>query len=143
MSSTTRRGGRHRAQNRVELAVSVYYAIFLFMLFAEGALEKLCEHFAGLPVAYALFILGGAALGLIWLAWIDPERQLKDPISRFGLVINKRFGRVGLVVYGSLVVGSMGVAIVVKKLGHSCKYQLTLAPAIPFALVWVTIFHLT
>jgi hypothetical protein len=120
------------------------YLLFAAVIFGESWAEALCEKIGGLPFAFAAFTVVGGLLGLVWLWWVSAEWQLKDPIFGFARTIYQRLGRygtVGLLVYGSGVVGCMGVGAVAKMVSYPRPVALTLAPAIPFALIWVPIFH--
>ena len=135
-------------KNTTETGIWVFYALFVGLHFFEGAIVGAILHLAswlhagaaGPWAAWVAFVAGGIILGNYELHSINTDQKLKDPLLRFCVWLQRRFGPVGFLINAVVIGGSPGAAIALKKVDHPQKSQLTLLAAILFASVWVPLF---
>lgn len=133
---------------RGQAGVWVFYAVFLILLVAEGAIVAavlagarwLNQPSLGPWAAWVLFILGGSLLGLFELRSITTDQKMRDPILRACCWLQRRLGLLGFVANAAVIGGSPGAAVALKQTGHQHKTTLTLVAAVLFASVWVPLF---
>jgi len=136
------------AKRRGQAGVWVFYAVFVILLVAEGAIvalilagaRRIGEPSLGPWVAWVLFIAGGSLLGIFELRSITTDQKMRDPILRACCWLQRRLGPIGFVVNAAVIGGSPGAAVALKQTGHKQKTELTLLAAVLFASVWVPLF---
>lgn len=119
------------------MGVWVFYIVFVVLLFVEGAIV----HLLGLWFGGAVFLFGGAALGIFELHSTESDQRLRDPILRLGHWLQTRWGPLGFLLNAVITGGSPGVAVALKKSNHPRKLLLTLLAAVLFAVVWAPFWH--
>lgn len=135
-------------ENTSNVGVWVFYAVFVLLLAAEGAIVAgilagarwLGVSDAGPWAAWVLFIIGGSLLGLFELRSITTEQKMRDPVLRACCWLQRRLGGLGFLINAAVIGGSPGAAVALKQTGHAHATELTLLAAALFASVWVPLF---
>lgn len=124
-------------RRRPDEGIWVFYLVFVILLFVEGSIV----HTLGLWIGGAVFLFGGAALGLFELRSTKTNQRLRDPILRIGCRLQTNWGAAGYVLNAVITGGSPGVAVALKKLDHPRRVPLTLLAAVLFAVVWAPVWY--
>ena len=133
---------------RGRAGVLVFYAVFLLLLVAEGAIVAAVlagTRWMGVAAlgpwaSWLLFIAGGIVLGMFELRSITTDQKMKDPILRACCWLQRRFGAMGFVINAAVIGGSPGAAVALKQTGIERQTELTVFAAVLFASVWVPLF---
>lgn len=130
--------------------VWIFYVVFVVLLAFEGMLvgaalavaRSLHHPSAGPWAAWALFVVGGASLGLVELRAIRPQQRMRDPLLRACCWLQRHLGMTGYVVNAVIIGGAPGSAVALVQTDHPRRLGLTCLAAVLFASVWVPLFVL-
>ncbi|HSW92186.1 MAG TPA: hypothetical protein VLG09_06080 [Candidatus Saccharimonadales bacterium] len=123
------------------------YLIIIVLFFAQGgvviAIERLCDalHFPQLGpwVSWLVFVIGGYALGLLHLRLVKEGEPLHDPLHVACAWLLRRLHVVGFVL-ATLMFGSMGASIALKREGYSRRLLYSFISAVIYASVWIPLY---
>lgn len=122
------------------------YVIVGVLSVAQGALVaflvKVVAPWLGAPgwlVAWVAFVIGGFALGVRHLIVVHEGEVFTDPIPRFCCWSQRRLHAAGFVI-NTLLLGSMGASIALKREGYPHRGVLSFVAALLYASVWIPLY---
>jgi len=90
-------------------------------------------------LAWLLFIIGGFAIGVVELHVVHEGEVLTDPLAQFCCWSLRRLHTIGFII-NSLMLGSMGASIALKREGYSHREVRSFIAAVLYASVWIPLY---